>query len=160
MIKLKTAVLLAGSLKIGALAANAPQKDAQLLYDFGINIGMAFQLQDDYLDVFGNEKIFGKAIGNDIVSNKKTFLLISALNLAENNDKKLLIDALNNKFDKNKKIKTVTNLYKKLKVDELSKTKMKEYLNQALKLLENVSVEQHKKQELKNFALELYNRVS
>ena len=160
MIKLKTAVLLAGSLKIGALAAGAPVKDTEYLYDFGINVGMAFQLQDDYLDVFGDENTFGKAIGNDIASNKKTFLLISALNSAKGEIKEQLVKALNNQYDKNEKIKVVTEIYKKLEVDKLSKQKMKDYLDKAFSILDKISVENDRKQELKDFALSLYNRVN
>lgn len=79
MIRLKTSVLLAGALKIGAILGGASDKDAQLLYDFGIKAGLAFQLQDDYLDVYGDPKVFGKNIGGDILCNKKTFMLITAL---------------------------------------------------------------------------------
>ncbi len=160
MIKNKTAVLLAGSLKIGALAADAPKEDAENLYNFGINIGMAFQLQDDYLDVFGDVEVFGKEIGNDISSNKKTFLLITALNTAKGEDKDMLNKALSNQFDKQEKIKIVTELYKKLKVDRLSKQKMDEYLTLAISYLDKVNVPKEQKKELADFAYYLSNRIN
>ena len=94
MIRLKTSVLLAAALKIGAILGGAPEKDAQLLYDFGIKMGLAFQLQDDYLDVYGDPAVFGKKIGGDILCNKKTFMLITALSLAEGEDKETLLNWL------------------------------------------------------------------
>jgi len=97
MITLKTAVLLAASLKIGAIIGGATLKDANLLYNYGINLGIAFQLQDDYLDVYGDVKTFGKKIGGDIVSNKKTYLLISAIENAKDENKHKLLNLLYNK---------------------------------------------------------------
>ena len=94
MIRLKTSVLLAAALKIGAILGGAPEKDAQLLYDFGIKMGLAFQLQDDYLDVYGDPAVFGKKIGGDILCNKKTFMLITALSLSEGEDKETLLNWL------------------------------------------------------------------
>lgn len=91
MIRLKTSVLLSAALKIGAVLGDASEEDAQKLYDFGIKMGLAFQLQDDFLDVYGNPKVFGKNIGGDILCNKKTFMLINALTLADGHQRKELI---------------------------------------------------------------------
>ncbi|PLX19439.1 MAG: isoprenyl synthetase, partial [Marinilabiliales bacterium] len=105
MIELKTSVLLAAALKIGALLGGANEKDADLLYQFGLNIGLAFQLQDDYLDVYGDVKVFGKKIGGDIVANKKTFMLIKAQEMARGEIKEQLNQLLNEQdFDRETKI--------------------------------------------------------
>ncbi|HBG58601.1 MAG TPA: isoprenyl synthetase, partial [Porphyromonadaceae bacterium] len=115
MIMLKTAVLLACSLKVGALLAGASPHDAELLYNFGINIGLAFQLKDDLLDVYGDAKTFGKNIGGDIVSNKKTYLLIKALKTAGDGQRTELLKWISaEKFDKNEKIESVKNIYNDL----------------------------------------------
>lgn len=112
MIRLKTAVLLGGSLKMGAVMGDADAKDAELLYNFGVNLGMAFQLQDDYLDVFGNQDVFGKKIGGDILCNKKTFLLIKAFELAKGDDKKELEGWISAKdFNPEEKISAVRAIY-------------------------------------------------
>jgi geranylgeranyl pyrophosphate synthase/tRNA G10 N-methylase Trm11 len=117
MIRLKTSVLLAAALKIGAILGGAPEKDAQLLYDFGIKMGLAFQLQDDYLDVYGDPAVFGKKIGGDILCNKKTFMLITALNLAEGEDKETLLNWLRaTDYVAEEKIQSVTALYNKVVV--------------------------------------------
>ncbi len=161
MIKLKTSVLLAAALKIGALLADAPEKDVENLYEFGKNIGLAFQLQDDYLDVYGDPKTFGKEIGGDITANKKTFLLISALNLAKTETKErlnYLIDKPN--ISKQEKISEVTEIYNKLGVDKMSIEKMQEYLEIALKHLSLVNVSDDKKSELISLANILMTRNS
>ncbi|MBU2045104.1 MAG: polyprenyl synthetase family protein [Bacteroidetes bacterium] len=111
MIRLKTAVLVGGALKIGALIGNASEKDAQLLYEFGENLGIAFQLQDDILDVYGDPEKFGKQVGGDIISNKKTFLLIKALELAEGETAKSLNHWLNlTQFDAEAKVKLLVSM--------------------------------------------------
>ena len=119
MIRLKTAVLLAASLKIGALSGGANETEAQALYDFGINIGIAFQLKDDLLDVYGDEATFGKNIGGDICCNKKTYLLINALNKAEGEQKESLKNWIEkDEFNRTEKIKAVTSIYNQLKLKE------------------------------------------
>lgn len=160
MIKLKTAVLLAASLKTGAIIGGASQKDAELLYDFGLNIGLGFQLQDDFLDVFGDEASFGKAIGGDIVSNKKTFLLINALQMASGS----LRDQLHHwitaeSFEREEKVKAVTGIYKQLKVDELARQKMNDYFEKAIQALDKVNGREATKEELRQFALKLIERA-
>ncbi len=161
MIRLKTAILLAGSLKLGAILSNASEKDADHLYQFGINIGIAFQLQDDYLDSFGNQSTFGKKIGGDIVANKKTFLMLNAISEASGEDRKELNDWLSkDTFDANEKIKEVQNIYKKLSVDEASKNKMKEYYNLALENISSVNGSEDIKSELISYANSLMERIS
>jgi len=115
MIRLKTAVVLGGALKIGALIGSASQKDADLLSNFGIQLGIAFQLQDDILDVYGDPEKFGKQVGGDIISNKKTYLLIKALELAQGDEADELNDLLNaTKFDSTQKVADVTRIYNNL----------------------------------------------
>ncbi len=159
MIRLKTAVLLAASLKTGAIIGGANQKDAQLLYEYGENIGLAFQLQDDFLDVYGNIETFGKAIGGDIVANKKTFLLLNALQLASGdlqNDLQKWINA--ESFDQTEKIKAVTAIYNKLEVDELARKKMNYYFEKGMEALNQVNGRESMKEELRQFAIKLIER--
>ncbi|MBE9468264.1 MAG: polyprenyl synthetase family protein [Bacteroidetes bacterium] len=152
MIKLKTAVLISASLKIGALIGEASQEDTELLYLFGINIGIAFQIQDDFLDVYADTKVFGKKIGNDILTNKKTYLLIKAFELAKEHD----YEELYNKFfiDNNpseEKVHSVVNIYNKLGIKEIAQNKIAEYFNKAFSYLDKVSVSTERKKELASF---------
>jgi len=159
MIRLKTAVLLAASLKTGAIIGGANKKDADLLYQFGENIGLAFQLQDDFLDVYGNIETFGKAIGGDIVANKKTFLLINALQLASGNLQDNLLAWINSdNFDADEKIEAVRTIYNTLKVDVLAKEKMNFYFDKAMNALDQVNGRESMKNELREFALKLIER--
>ena len=129
MIKLKTAVLLGCSLKIGALLASADSKDVEMLYEFGINLGLAFQLQDDLLDTFGDSKVFGKQIGGDILNAKKTFLLVKALELANEDDGKEIIDIIGNDGMPDKdKIAAIQELYDRYQIKELTQSKIEMYL--------------------------------
>src|ERR1019366_830919 len=130
MIELKTAVLLGGSLKMGALIAGADEKNAQNLYDFGKHIGMAFQLQDDFLDVYADSEKFGKQKGGDIVANKKTYLLLKAMELAENNRymKEELQQWINAPtFDKEEKVEAIIAIYNFLNIPELARKEMRKY---------------------------------
>lgn len=159
MIRLKTSVLLACAMKIGAIMADAPAADVDLLYEFGVNMGLAFQLQDDFLDVYGDPKVFGKAIGGDITENKKTFMLINALRLAEGEDKGSLLQWLNLKtFDRQEKVEAVTALYNKLGIDKMAKAKMNDYYMLALQALKAVSVPEEKKQPLYEYAAKMMKR--
>lgn len=161
MIRLKTSVLLACALKIGALLAGADDEDQENLYRFGENIGLAFQLQDDYLDVYGDEKVFGKAIGGDICNNKKTYMLINALNLALGDDKAQLDKWLSAQtFDKEEKIKAVTDIYNDVGVGHLAKNKMEHYLDVAKTYLSKVKVADERKKQLKQYAEQLMLRKS
>lgn len=159
MIRLKTSVLLAAALKIGAILGGAPEKDAQLLYDFGIKMGLAFQLQDDYLDVYGDPAVFGKKIGGDILCNKKTFMLITALSLAEGEDKETLLNWLRaTDYVAEEKIQSVTALYNKVGVPELCQARIDAYYKEGLELLDKVNVESSLKEELKKFVCYLMDR--
>ena len=145
MIRLKTAVLLACALKMGALLGGAPAADAEKLYAFGIHIGLAFQLQDDLLDVYGDPRTFGKHIGGDILCNKKTFLLINALRLADAAQRTELMDWIARKdFDPQEKIEAVTHIYNVLGLKALTEARIEalyEEANANLRAL-SVSVEQ------------------
>lgn len=159
MIRLKTSVLLAAALKIGAVLGGASEKDAQLLYDFGIKMGLAFQLQDDFLDVYGDPAVFGKKIGGDILCNKKTFMLITALSLAEGEDKETLLNWLRaTDYVAEEKIQSVTALYNKVGVPELCQARIDAYYKEGLELLDEVNVESSLKEELKKFVCHLMDR--
>jgi geranylgeranyl diphosphate synthase type II len=139
MIRLKTAVLLGMALQLGAVLAGAEKGDAQKLYDFGVNIGVGFQLKDDLLDVFADQAKFGKQVGGDIISNKKTFLLIKALELAEGADaEELNFWLTQQQFDKVEKVSAVRNLYEKLGVKSLTVEKMESYFNAGFAQLEGI----------------------
>ncbi len=161
MIKLKTAILLAGSLKAGAILAKADEKDADLIYQFGINIGIAFQLQDDYLDTFGDQKTFGKRIGGDIIANKKTFLLITALNNATFDDKQTLKSWINAKdYNEQEKIDAVKSIYTKNLVDESSQKLMRKYFDLAMNNISQINGNEKIKNELIEFASNLMQRIN
>lgn len=139
MIRLKTAVLLGFSLEFGALLAGAPESDQRLLYDFGVAIGTGFQLKDDLLDVYADKDKFGKQVGGDIISNKKTFLLIKALERASGNTKTELGYWLGQKkFNKSKKVKAVTAIYNQLDIHTLTSKKIESYFSRAFKSLESM----------------------
>lgn len=159
MIRLKTSVLLAASLKIGAILGGASAEDAERLYDFGMNLGVAFQLKDDFLDVYGNSAVFGKNIGGDILCNKKTYMLIKAFEHATDSQRDELnrwIDAKS--FNPTEKIAAVTNLYNQMDVRGLCEKKMQEYSERAAKSLAAVSVDVGKKEGLKTLMESLMYR--
>jgi geranylgeranyl diphosphate synthase type II len=159
MIRLKTSVLLACALKMGAILADAPADDADTLYHFGEQIGLAFQLQDDYLDVYGDPKVFGKAIGGDITSNKKTFMLINAFNRANETQYKELLKWTEAKdFDREEKVKAVTELYNQMGIDRLAEEKIAFYFEQSKKYLDAVRVDEARKQALRQYAESMVNR--
>ena len=159
MIRLKTSVLLACAMKIGAILADAPEEDANNLYKFGELIGLAFQLQDDFLDVYGDTKIFGKTIGGDITSNKKTYMLINACNMADDEQRKELSHWLSLKeFDAKEKIDAVTRLYNEMGIDRLAQRKMEDYYEQSRKFLDAVNVPEDRKTELRKYAAQMMKR--
>ncbi len=146
MIYLKTSVLIAGSMRHGALIAGAPEHEYNALYDFGGYLGLVFQLQDDYLDVYGDVKEFGKSIGGDIICNKKTYLLIKALELAGDKDISLLNEWLKKKqFDAAEKIKEVTDIYNRVGVREAAMAKIGDYLEKSRGALEKIEVPEERK---------------
>ena len=159
MIRLKTSVLLACALKIGALLADASEADADNLYKFGEQIGLAFQLQDDYLDVYGDPKVFGKKIGGDITCNKKTFMLINALQLASPEQRAELEHWINAKeFDRQEKVEAVTHLYNEIGIDRLAQDKIAYYFAESEKYLDAVNVSTERKQELHLYAQRMMKR--
>ena len=161
MIRLKTAVLLACSLKIGAITGGASKEDAANLYDFGINIGLAFQLQDDLLDVYGDTATFGKNIGGDITCNKKTFLLIHAFELASPEQKAVLNDWIGKTtFVAAEKIEAVTAIYNELHLKDITIAKMQGYYDKAMEHLSRLNVAPEKLNILKEVSNRLMYRQS
>jgi geranylgeranyl diphosphate synthase type II len=153
MIHLKTAVLIGACMKIGAILGNASEKEVDAIYEFGLNTGMVFQLQDDLLDTFGDEKIFGKRIGDDIIDCKKTFLYIVALeNLsAKDKDEFIKIYSDNNIVD-SQKIKIITDFFNKANVMEECKKTMLDYHEKAIKALPNTGLKLEQQETLKEIA--------
>lgn len=159
MIRLKTSVLLACALQIGATLADAPEEDTQALYHFGECLGLAFQLQDDYLDVYGDPAVFGKKIGGDILCNKKTFMLINALLHASDEDRAELQRWIDSKdCNPDEKIKAVTALYTKIGVDRMAKERMNAYYVKAEEYLAQVNLPEERKEMLRGIELELMGR--
>ena len=159
MIRLKTSVLLACALKIGAILGDASQEDADLLYQFGEKIGLAFQLQDDLLDVYGDPKVFGKAIGGDITSNKKTYMLINAVNRANAQQRAELMRWIEAKeFNRAEKVAAVTRLYDEIGIRQLCEEKINFYFEQGKKLLEQVHVDSARKEQLRQYTNEMMHR--
>ena len=153
MIRLKTSVLLACALKIGGILADAPADDLENLYKFGEQMGLAFQLQDDYLDVYGDSKVFGKAIGGDITSNKKTYMLINAFNKATDAQREELMRWVTAKeFDRQEKVTAVTNLYNEIGIDRLAQKKIAYYFDESKKYLNALQVPEERKAELRAYA--------
>ena len=156
MITLKTSVLLAASLQIGAVIGGGSQANAAHLYEFGKNLGIAFQVQDDYLDAFGDPMKFGKQVGGDIMANKKTFLLLYAMQAADDADKQKINELLqSDNFDK---VDLMLNIFRKYNVDEWAKKLKAEYYEKALQHLEEIAVISYRKQPLQELASFLIDR--
>jgi geranylgeranyl diphosphate synthase type II len=159
MIRLKTSVLLACALKMGALLAGASSDDADLLYRVGEQTGLAFQLQDDLLDVYGDPKVFGKAIGGDITSNKKTYMLINAFNRADDRQRAELSRWISAPtFDRQEKISAVTRLYDEIGIRSLCEEKINHYFNEACKHLDQVAVAEERKAALRQYIAAMMKR--
>ena len=159
MIRLKTAVLLATALKIGSLLGNADETEAQALYDFGINIGLAFQIKDDYLDVYGDEKTLGKTIGGDILCGKKTYMWLSAWKNAGEDERRELMGWLHNQEAiPSEKIHAVRNIYTKVGASKECEVAMEEYHQKAVAELDKIDKNGDKTQELRNLAENLMGR--
>ena len=159
MIRLKTSVLLAAALRIGAEYGEAGEENARLMYDFGINIGLAFQLQDDYLDVYGNPETFGKKIGGDILCNKKTWMLIKCLELADESSKLQLRGWLNRiDFLAEEKIAAVTGIYNAVRVGDLAQEKIEEYYQKGIECLNQLAVPDDRKEGLRLLAEKMLKR--
>ncbi len=160
MIRLKTAVLLATSLQMGAMLAGADAKDQQAIYDFGIALGISFQLQDDILDLYSDVEVFGKRHGGDIADNKKTYLYLKALELASERDRKRLIQLFETRIDhdEEEKIAEVKAIYDRLKVKEAVEEVMAAYDRKAFASLDSISIPEEKKSHLKRYAEKLAGR--
>ena len=159
MIRLKTSVLLACAVKIGAILADASDDDIQNLYKFGEQLGLAFQLQDDLLDVYGDPEVFGKAIGGDITSNKKTYMLINAVNRANAQQRQELMRWIETKdFDRKEKVRAVTSLYDQIGIRQLCEDKINYYFDIAHQTLNDIHVPDANKQALRNYMDEMLHR--
>lgn len=159
MIRLKTSVLLACALKIGAILGGASKEDAEHLYRLGESIGLAFQLRDDYLDVYGDPKVFGKKIGGDILCNKKTYLYINALRLADKEQRAILDHwAAASGYNPEEKVAAVTDVYNKVGLPAMSRAIEERYYRKALASLEALSVSEEKKSVLREFMANLMER--
>ncbi|MNL04892.1 (2E,6E)-farnesyl diphosphate synthase [compost metagenome] len=157
MIRLKTAVLLGGAMKLGAQVAGAAPAEADQLYQFGVNLGIAFQLQDDILDVYGDPEKFGKQVGGDIISNKKTLMLLKLKELASAAD---LLELGQQSTNKNhaEKIKNVTALYDAYNIRELASMEMRNYSDRAFDALSSLKVQEDRKSQLYELADLLMSR--
>jgi geranylgeranyl diphosphate synthase, type II len=159
MIELKTAALIAASVKIGAIIGGAGDKDSDLIYEFGRNLGLAFQIQDDLLDIYGDVKTFGKTQGGDIISNKKTFLLVKAMEIGQVEQQKLLQELFSSKdLDPLIKVKTVVDIYDHLKIKEITENIAAGYINVAFTLLEKIGVPAERKEGLAQITGSLIGR--
>jgi geranylgeranyl diphosphate synthase type II len=159
MIRLKTAVLIAVSLQIGAIVGNASEKDTESMYNFGIQIGMAFQLKDDLLDLYGEQEQFGKINGGDIASNKKTYLFLKALELCDLDERLILNDLYNDStIDSNIKIKKVKAIFDKTGVKETVELLMQDYYDKAIICLESINVGKERKSELSGLSATMFSR--
>ena len=159
MIEYKTSVLVAAAMKMGAIIAGASEQDQDNIYEFGRNLGIAFQLQDDYLDAFGNPETFGKQLGGDIIENKKTYLYLKALEFASKNEKERLINLFNTETSKTtEKVFVVKELFKSTGALEATKQAVEDYTNQAFSVLDTLDISADKKQLLKSFGNNLMRR--
>ena len=159
MIALKTSVLVAAAMKMGAIVADASEKDANLMYDFGLNLGLAFQLQDDYLDSYGNPETFGKQVGGDIIENKKTFLVLKSQELGSDDDVKELSALLSEKYTDHDKVEKVKEIFNRSGAPEAILSEIESYTEKALKMLEPMNLPEEKKQVLKEFSQYLMKRT-
>ena len=159
MIRLKTSVLVAAALKMGAIVAETSDENSDLIYNFGLNLGLAFQLQDDYLDTFGDPETFGKQIAGDIIENKKTFLYLKCLEIANKEDQQKLTFFYKQKLKENSiKITEVTRIFELYDIPSLVKEQINIYTEKAFETLSEMNIDIESKQNLKNFGLWLMNR--
>jgi geranylgeranyl diphosphate synthase type II len=159
MIRLKTALLFGASLKIGAIIARASAKDIQHIYEFGINIGLGFQLKDDLLDLYGNEKVFGKKTGQDILENKKTYLFTKAMATADPETKELLLNYFHGEdLPEKEKIRYFRKIFDTLDIEKLTNNAICNYLNKGLEKLDMIDCPEERKQALKNLAHTMISR--
>ncbi|MFD1616231.1 polyprenyl synthetase family protein [Gelatiniphilus marinus] len=159
MIEYKTAVLVGAALKMGAIVANTSEEDQNNIYEFGKNLGIAFQLQDDYLDAFGNPETFGKQVGGDIIENKKTYLYLKALEFSNENDRLKLKNLFSNSDASENKVESVKQIFKASGSAEATKKAIEDYTKKAFLVLETLHISDDKKALLKNFGNNLMNRT-
>ncbi|MGB5691773.1 MAG: polyprenyl synthetase family protein [Flavobacteriaceae bacterium] len=157
MIEYKTSVLIAESMRIGAIIADTSDEQKQLAYDFGLYTGLSFQIKDDWLDAFGAGDKFGKKIGGDLIQNKKTILFIEAMELADAKTREKIISLLDSE-DESEKISEMLNIYRELKVDNIVSRLMSDYFEQSLGCIDKIDVDTDRKQHLINFAHHIHNR--
>lgn len=159
MIRLKTSVLVAAALKMGAIVAQASDEDSNLMYEYGLNLGLAFQLQDDFLDTFGNPETFGKQVGGDIIENKKTYLYLKALELANEEDKQKLLFFYRQKLEENSiKIDEVKRIFERYDIPFLIQDLVKQYTSKAFESLDKMNISEESKEKLRAFGAYLMAR--
>jgi geranylgeranyl diphosphate synthase type II len=159
MIELKTAALIAASARIGSIIGGAGEKDSDLLYHFGRNLGLAFQIQDDLLDIYGDARVFGKVPGGDIVANKKTFLLVKAFEIASVSQMKKLQDLFTSgDIDPEKKVEEVTDIYDRLNIRNITENLANEHISIAFGKLDSVNVNKERKEEIARITMSLIGR--
>ena len=159
MIQYKTAVLVAAAMKMGAIIAETSQENANLIYDFGLNLGLAFQLQDDYLDAFGNPETFGKQVGGDIIENKKTYLYLKALEFASSDQANKLVDLFSiHPNDSSDKIEAVKEIFVATGAAQETKNAIQDFTYKAFDTLQNISIDYDKKEILRTFGENLMGR--
>jgi geranylgeranyl diphosphate synthase type II len=160
MIEYKTAVLVGAAMKMGAIVAEASEKDAAAIYDFGRNLGLAFQLQDDYLDAYGDPETFGKQVGGDIIENKKTYLYLKALENSSQENKESLMHLFSIQPEEpTEKVEAVMEIFNKSKAPEAIKEAIESFTEKAFQVLETLNIEAEQKQALKAFGEQLMNRT-
>jgi geranylgeranyl diphosphate synthase, type II len=159
MVTLKTSVLLAASMKLGAIIGGASPMDSDLMYEFGKNLGISFQIRDDMLDIYGDPEKFGKKTGTDIITNKKTFLILKALEVADDKSGKILRKLISTKsIDPEEKIAKIIKIFNQLGIKEMTEVKSKEFYDGALRAFDLVTVDSNRKRSLKDFAKQLMER--
>ena len=159
MIEYKTAVLVAASMKMGALVAETTKENADLIYDFGLNLGLAFQLQDDFLDCFGNPATFGKQVGGDIIENKKTYLYLKAMEFSSDQEKDQLLHLFSiQPEDSTEKIELVKQIFNKTGASNATQQAIQGYTLKAFDTLQKIGIDNEKKEKLKSFGENLMGR--
>lgn len=160
MIRLKTSVLIAGAMEMGAILGGASENDCRLIYNFGLNIGAAFQIQDDILDLYATSESFGKPIGGDIIEGKKSYIFILCYNKATAEDKKILLATLHNKeLPSNTKIATIKTIYNRYSIKEDAESDAENYFKIGIELLKDITIEQKRKNELITYSESLLSRI-
>lgn len=160
MIEYKTAVLVGAALQMGGIVAQTSVKNKSDIYQFGVNLGIAFQLQDDYLDAFGDPETFGKQVGGDIIENKKTYLYLKAISEGTQQEKEQLLHLYSvNPRDEQEKIKLIKDIFVSSKADQKTKRAIEDYTQKAFAILDNMDISSERKTQLRRFGEALMNRI-